>query len=202
MIPTSINPCAKDDTATFQSKSNHSGPRTDRKTSQIEASRFDTMTDKSAVPKPVVRVGVGVLVKDPKDPTRVFCGIRKGSHGAGKLALPGGHLEMFESWEDCASREVLEECNLELETPMFGHVTNDPMPDEGKHYVTIFMLATCKATDPVQTLVNMEPHKCAGWDSYSWKDLESWQAKGDLFGPLDLLVQQKPKAIVDFLKLD
>ena len=38
---------------------------------------------------PVVRVGVGVLVKDPKDPTRVYCGIRKGSHGAGTLALPG-----------------------------------------------------------------------------------------------------------------
>lgn len=41
------------------------------------------------IPKSVVRVGVGVLVKDPNDATRVFCGIRKGSHGAGKLALPG-----------------------------------------------------------------------------------------------------------------
>jgi 8-oxo-dGTP diphosphatase len=46
----------------------------------------------------VVRVGVGVLVKDPFDPRRVFCGIRKSAHGAGKLALPGGHLEMYESW--------------------------------------------------------------------------------------------------------
>ena len=109
---------------------------------------------------------------------------------------------MFESWEECASREVKEECNLELETPIFGHVTNDPMPDEGKHYVTIFMLATCKTTDPLQSPVNMEPHKCAGWQSYSWEDLESWQKKGDLFGPLDLLIKQKPKAIVEFLKLD
>ena len=41
------------------------------------------------IPKSVVRVGVGVLVKDPSDTTRVFCGIRKGSHGSGKLALPG-----------------------------------------------------------------------------------------------------------------
>ena len=37
----------------------------------------------------VVHVGVGVIIKDPKDTTRVFCGIRKGSHGAGSLALPG-----------------------------------------------------------------------------------------------------------------
>ena len=43
----------------------------------------------SSIPKSVVRVGVGVLVKDPKDTARMFCGIRKGSHGAGKLALPG-----------------------------------------------------------------------------------------------------------------
>jgi len=40
-------------------------------------------------PKSVVRVGVGVFVKDPTCPSKVFCGIRKGSHGAGKLALPG-----------------------------------------------------------------------------------------------------------------
>lgn len=54
---------------------------------------------------PFVRVGVGVIVKDPANPQNIFCGIRKGSHGAGMLALPGGHLEMMESWEDCASRE-------------------------------------------------------------------------------------------------
>ena len=109
---------------------------------------------------------------------------------------------MFESWEECAKREVLEECNLFLETPIFGHVTNDPMPDEKKHYVTIFMLATCKATEPIQTPQNMEPDKCRGWNSYSWDELETNQKQGNLFGPLDLLVQQKPKAIIDFLKLN
>ena len=36
-----------------------------------------------------VRVGVGVVVKDPNNPHHIFCGIRKGSHGAGTLALPG-----------------------------------------------------------------------------------------------------------------
>jgi 8-oxo-dGTP diphosphatase len=109
---------------------------------------------------------------------------------------------MFESWEECARREVLEECNLALEVPIFGHVTNDPMPDEKKHYVTIFMLATCKTTDHIQIPKNMEPDKCLGWNSYSWDDLEIRQKQGDLFGPLDVLVLQKPKAIADFLKLD
>ena len=52
-----------------------------------------------------VRVGVGVLILDPLKPKHIFAGIRKGSHGQGLLALPGGHLEMYESWEECAKRE-------------------------------------------------------------------------------------------------
>jgi hypothetical protein len=40
-------------------------------------------------PAPVVRVGVGVLVVDPHKPGQVLVGTRKGSHGAGTLALPG-----------------------------------------------------------------------------------------------------------------
>ena len=109
---------------------------------------------------------------------------------------------MFESWEECAKREVLEECNLELEDTKFGYVTNDPMPDEKKHYVTIFMLATCKTTNPIQTPENLEPHKCLGWNSYSWDELKIRQKQGNLFGPLDLLVQKKPKSITNFLELD
>ena len=90
-----------------------------------------------------VRVGVGVLVKDPKSPEKVFAGKRKGSHGAGKLALPGGHLEMFETWDVCGAREVEEETGLKIENIKFAHVTNDPMPDEGKRtyeYHEIFHL--------------------------------------------------------------
>ena len=79
-----------------------------------------------------VRVGVGVLVQDPQHPNKIFAGVRKGSHGAGLLALPGGHLEMMESWEDCARREVEEETGLMVEDLRFVHVTNDPMPSENK----------------------------------------------------------------------
>ena len=149
-----------------------------------------------------VRVGVGVLVLDPENPSRVICGIRKGSHGAGTLALPGGHLELYESWQDCAKREVLEECDLRLEDDIqFGHVTNDPMPAEKKHYVTIFMLAKCVATDPPQTPTNMEPDKCEEWKSFSWKELLEWQANGKLFGPLNQLVTESPKRILEFLRV-
>lgn len=64
----------------------------------------------------VVRVGVGCFVIDPVNhPSQFLVGTRRGSHGAGKLALPGGHLEMNESWESCAAREVFEETNLSVD---------------------------------------------------------------------------------------
>eukprot|EP01083_Nonionella_stella_P028654 78924_1 len=83
-----------------------------------------------------VRVGVGVLVQDPNDHKKLFAGVRKGSHGEGLLALPGGHLEMMESWEDCAKREVDEETGLKVVDISFLHVTNDPMPSENKREFT------------------------------------------------------------------
>jgi ADP-ribose pyrophosphatase YjhB (NUDIX family) len=70
-----------------------------------------------------VRVGVGCFVIDRNHPNAVLIGERRGSHGAGKLALPGGHLELGEAWEDCAKREVKEETNLDIEDIRFVHVT-------------------------------------------------------------------------------
>ena len=148
-----------------------------------------------------VRVGVGVLVKDASRPTAVFAGIRKGSHGAGSLALPGGHLEMFETWEECAVREIQEEMNLDLDTSQvgFAHVTNDMMKGEDKHYVTIFMMATCQEGSTVPQ--NMEPDKCEGWKSYTWQELKDIHAKGQpgLFGPLVKLIEDEPESVVKFL---
>ena len=167
----------------------------------IVESESSTSTGAGTGTGTVVRVGVGVLVQDPMDPTKVLCGIRRGSHGAGLLALPGGHLELYESWQDCARREVLEECGLELEEAecSFAHVTNDPMPAEEKHYVTIFIMAKCKVTDPPQQAQTLEPHKCQGWNSYSWQDLQAEREQGNLFGPLDRLVADSPATVLEFL---
>lgn len=143
-----------------------------------------------------VRVGVGVLVKNVSI-NKVYCGIRKGSHGAGSLALPGGHLEMYETWEDCARREIQEEMGICISNVEYCHVTNDIMLSEHKHYVTIFMKATSTDAEPR----NMEPEKCEGWKSYSWMELKEIynEERSKLFGPLARLVEEEPQSVLDFL---
>ena len=69
-------------------------------------------------PKQVmVTCGVGCLVVRPDG--RFLIGKRKGSHGAGTYAVPGGLLEFGESWGDCASRELLEECAIKGRIKVF-----------------------------------------------------------------------------------
>lgn len=107
-------------------------------------------------------VGIGVMIlKDEK----VLMTTRKGSHGAGELSFPGGHLEYMESFEDCAVRETKEECGLEIENIRFQYVTN-VMKYAPKHYVHIGVLADWKAGEP-QT---HEPEKAGEWQ---WYDIDN-----------------------------
>lgn len=134
-----------------------------------------------------VRVGVGVLVLTGENKNKVWAGMRKGSHGASTLALPGGHLEVNETWSDCAAREVEEEMGLSLTNVRFFHATNDIMLAEEKHYVTIFMVAS--QSNPNEIPSNREPNKCEGWDAYTVDQLV--ERRDQLFLPLANLLQEK-----------
>ncbi|RKP04406.1 NUDIX hydrolase domain-like protein, partial [Thamnocephalis sphaerospora] len=118
-----------------------------------------------------VRVGVGVLVYRSKDSDEFLVGRRIGSHGSGTWQLPGGHLEFGETPENCAKREVLEETGLCVDSVTTITCTNDPMPAEGKHYVTVFTRAVCIDADPVPQL--MEPEKCTEWRWTTMRQLAS-----------------------------
>ncbi|KAF9615264.1 hypothetical protein IFM89_022591 [Coptis chinensis] len=71
----------------------------------------------------------------------VLLGKRLSSIGHSTFALPGGHLEFGETFEDCAAREVKEETGLDIQKIEFLTVTNNVFPEEPKpyHYVTIFI---------------------------------------------------------------
>eukprot|EP00899_Mesostigma_viride_P002728 jgi/Mesvir1/12456/Mv00610-RA.1 len=128
----------------------------------------------------IVRVGVGVVLVNDKG--QVLLGCRKGSHGAGKFALPGGHLEFGESWEQCAIREVEEEVGVTISTPRYVFCVNSVMLSENKHYITLFMQATFPDGKLPRT---MEPHKCEGWLWADWANLPS-----PLFQPLEDAIKQ------------
>lgn len=122
------------------------------------------------------QVGVGVIVQRQG---LVLLGLRAGAHGAGTWALPGGHLEFGETPEDCARREVLEETGLELQALRRGPWTNDVFDADGRHYVTLFMLAEAGPGDALR----LEPHKCEAWAWFAWP-----QWPRPLFAPLHSLV--------------
>lgn len=161
------------------------------------------------------RVGVGVVVVSPFPSTTststiggngIWVGRRRGSHGCHTMALPGGHLEMYESWSDCAIREVQEEMGiaLPLENVEFLHVTNDIMMEEEKHYITIFMMAYYD-TSTLGLPTNCEPDKCEGWELYTLAQLQKMMGTKELFIPLEHLLQDPPPSLLQKLvesKLD
>ncbi len=112
------------------------------------------------------RVGVGVFVI--KDGT--FLALqRKGSHGPGTWSVPGGHQEFGESFEETAKREIAEEVGLTIRNIRFGAITNDYFKDEGKHYVTIWMLSDWVSGEAKI----LEPEKCQAIAWVKFDDLPS-----------------------------
>lgn len=128
-----------------------------------------------------VRVGVGVIIWRNN---RILLGQRIGSHGAETWATPGGHLEVGESIEECAQREVLEETGLVVNSVTKLGFTNDIFEEEKKHYVTLFVAASSDAGEPQVT----EPDKCRQW---KWCKLD--ELPEPLFLPLINLLQEDPK---------
>ena len=59
------------------------------------------------------RVGVGVVLFCVQT-GEILVGKRKGSHGSGQWALPGGALEWKETSSSCAKRELREETGIDL----------------------------------------------------------------------------------------
>jgi 8-oxo-dGTP diphosphatase len=109
--------------------------------------------------RPLIGVAV-IVIKDDK----ILLGKRKNSHGAGTWALPGGHLEFGESIKDCARRELWEEAGIRIRNLRYGPYTNDVFKRQGKHYVTLFVLADYDSGAPTVK----EPLKCEQWQWHRW----------------------------------
>ncbi|KAI7823412.1 NUDIX hydrolase domain-like protein [Kickxella alabastrina] len=111
-------------------------------------------------------------------------GKRHGSHGENTWGLPGGHLELGESWASCAEREVLEECGIQIQRCRFVGATNDVFDPASMHY-PLTSGSYCdngSGNDNIafeQRLPEvglMEPDKCLMWAWVSWSELVARKA--------------------------
>jgi 8-oxo-dGTP diphosphatase len=110
------------------------------------------------------QVGMGVLVMRRG---RVLLGRRRGSHGDGYYAAPGGHIEFGESFEIAARREVYEETGLDIADLRLLSIGNYifKREDGERHYIDVDFVCEASIGEPQL----MEPEKCYGWD---WYDLD------------------------------
>jgi 8-oxo-dGTP diphosphatase len=122
------------------------------------------------------RVGIGILVmKDGK----LLLGRRKGSHGAGEYASPGGHLEHLERFSEGAEREVREETGLTIGPIRFLRVLNTTRYAP-RHYVDVAFVADWVSGEPEVK----EPDKVESW---AWYDLD--HLPSPLFGTLPTAIE-------------
>jgi ADP-ribose pyrophosphatase YjhB (NUDIX family) len=108
------------------------------------------------------RVGIGVIIVN--DEGKILIGKRQGSH-VPYYSIPGGHLDLGETFEAATIRETKEETNLDISNPKIIAVTNnlETYRESGKHYISIAVLAKNFSGE----LKIMEPDKCEGWQ---WAD--------------------------------
>lgn len=123
--------------------------------------------------------GVGVLVLKEN---KILLGKRIGKHGYGTWGPPGGKIEYFESFQDCALRETREETGLIVRLmDEYPIPTNNLFRSEGLHTISLLFRAEYLGGEPKI----MEPERCQKWGWFSWNNLPS-----PLFIPIEELIKQ------------
>ncbi|MEK6855597.1 MAG: NUDIX domain-containing protein [Nanoarchaeota archaeon] len=124
------------------------------------------------------KIGVGVIIIKHQ---KILLMKRKGAHGEGEWALPGGHLEFGESVEQYAKREIIEELGVEVEEIKKKSVyTEDIFQNENKHYITLYCFGKIIGIPKI-----CEPDKCTEMNWFDFNNLPS-----PLFLPVKNLVKE------------
>jgi 8-oxo-dGTP diphosphatase len=111
------------------------------------------------------KVGISSFIV--KDSQYILLGKRKGSHGEGEWATPGGGMEYGETVMETFDREVLEECGSDLVVDYKSVMaTGDLLTYMPKHYVDICVFARYVSGSPAV----VEPDKVESWE---WHDIHN-----------------------------
>jgi 8-oxo-dGTP diphosphatase len=101
------------------------------------------------------RVGLGVIIENDKG--KILIMKREGKH-APYWSIPGGKLELGETFEEGAARELKEELDIDTEDLKIIAVTNNlqTYKAEGVHFISVILLVK---TYEGQAKI-MEPARC------------------------------------------
>ena len=96
----------------------------------------------------------------------VLLGRRRGAHGAGTWAFPGGKVDPGEPPHDTVRRELLEETGLTARRIEPVAWTSDVFDDAGLHFITLHHVVDADGEPAV-----LEPDKVQEWRWCDWEDL-------------------------------
>ena len=120
------------------------------------------------------RTGVAVIVTYQK---KVLFGMRIVENEGFVWQLPGGWIELGESPEQSARREVAEETGLRLGELRLVGLTNNNFSNQ-IHSISLYFEAECANPENIN---NLEPDRCKQWVWKSWQEV-----KNNLYLPLQL----------------
>lgn len=136
------------------------------------------------------KVGIATIVKSRG---LILLGQRVNSIGHGTWSFPGGKLEKFETFFECAKRELYEETGLlENRDVIYLNknplaITNDLFKEEGEHYITLFLEAEQISKKFAEV---KEKNKCKCWEYVHWEDIIN-KKYDPLFLPIQNLIKQE-----------
>lgn len=115
------------------------------------------------------RVGVSIILINKNK--EVLIGKRKGSHGEGMWAVPGGKLDPGESYKECCDRELMEEVGVKFRDYRKEGFSEDFFSKNGEidQFTTLYF--SVRDIDPDIEIQNLEPEKCEGWEWVPIKEI-------------------------------
>ena len=74
----------------------------------------------------------------------------------GKWMMPGGHMKVGETIEECVKREIKEEVGMDVEIEKLFTVYSDPTQDLRHHALVVFFIVKLISQENIETIETME----------------------------------------------
>jgi mutator protein MutT len=112
-----------------------------------------------------IGVGMGACIFNAENKILLTKRGKKAKNELGKWEIPGGALELGETFEQGLKREIKEELNIDIEVKELLQLCDHLIPEENQHWVSPTFICQIKSGTPVI----MEPEKC---DEIGWFSIE------------------------------